>query len=78
MWKRAGESGQLMSQIMMMAPLEVVEVVWSNVGLLGVRVMLLIIFSPFVCECVCACICAGMYVCAVSYTHLTLPTRRTV
>ena len=30
--------------------------------------------SRHVCVCVCVCVC--VYVCAVSYTHLTLPTRR--
>ena len=33
-----------------------------------------------VCKCVCVsvCVCVCVCVCAVSYTHLTLPTRRTV
>ena len=34
----------------------------------------------WVCVCVCVCVrvCVCVCVCAVSYTHLTLPTRRTV
>ena len=34
----------------------------------------------FVCVCLCmfVCVCVCVCLCAVSYTHLTLPTRRTV
>ena len=31
-----------------------------------------------VCVCVCVCLCVCVCVCAVSYTHLTLPTKRIV
>ena len=40
----------------------------------------LILTEVCVCVCLCVymCVCACECVCAVSYTHLTLPTRRTV
>ena len=42
-------------------------------------IVLLVLLSLLcVCICLCVCVCVCVCVCAVSYTHLTLPTRRTV
>ena len=43
---------------------------------------LIFLFFPLFCACarmcVCVCVCVCVSVCPVSYTHLTLPTRRSV